>query len=197
VYTAPEIVARERELNSLYMVTAIVVLVIVTATFGALIFAFLWRSENGFLWKHLEIPSLLWVTTPILLASSVLLENARRSLKASDRSGFLRFLQWTTGLGFLFLLGQAAAWLQVMHSSVILEFDKHAWFIFLFSGMHGLHILAGVGGLAYVLYRSHEPATGPRYQMTTRALTNALAIFWHYLGFVWVLLFGLLLLWRR
>ncbi len=197
MYTAPEIVARERELNSLYMVTAIVVLVIVTATFGALIFAFLWRSENGFLWKHLEIPSLLWVTTPILLASSVLLENARRSLKASDRSGFLRFLQWTTGLGFLFLLGQAAAWLQVMHSSVILEFDKHAWFIFLFSGMHGLHILAGVGGLAYVLYRSHEPATGPRYQMTTRALTNALAIFWHYLGFVWVLLFGLLLLWRR
>ena len=64
-------VARERELNSLYMVTAVVVLVIVTATFGALIFVFLWRSQNSYLWKHLRIPSLLWVTTPILLASSV------------------------------------------------------------------------------------------------------------------------------
>ena len=197
MYTAPEMVTRERELNSLYMVTAVVVLVIVTATFGALIFVFLWRSQNSYLWKHLRIPSLLWVTTPILLASSVLLERARRSLKVGDRAGFLRFLRWTTGLGFLFLIGQGAAWLQVMHSNVILEFDKHAWFIFLFSGMHALHILAGVGGLAYVLYRSHEPASGPRYQMTTRALTNALAVFWHYLGFVWVLLFGLLLLWRR
>jgi cytochrome c oxidase subunit 3 len=173
------------------------VLVIVTATFGALNFTFIWRSQNGYLWKHLNIPSLLWVTTPILLASSALLERARRSTKAGDRTGFRRFLQWTTGLGFLFLIGQGAAWLQVMHSSVILEFDKHAWFIFLFSGMHGLHILAGVCGLAYLLYRSYQQASGPRYQMTTRALTNALAIFWHYLGFMWVVLFGLLLTWRR
>jgi cytochrome c oxidase subunit 3 len=190
-------IARERELNSLYTFTVVVVLVIVTATFGALIFAFIWRSQNGFLWEHLQIPSLLWVTTPILLASSALLERARRFLKAGDRAAFLRLLQWATGLGFLFLLGQGAAWLQVRHSNVILEFDKHVWFIFLFSGMHALHILAGVGGLAYLLYRSYEPASGPRYQMTTRALMNALTIFWHYLGFMWVVLFGLLLLWRR
>jgi cytochrome c oxidase subunit 3 len=197
VHTAPEMVAREREMNSLYMVTAIVVLAIVTATFGALIFAFLWRSQNSYLWGHLRIPSLLWVTTPRLLVSSALLERARRSLKAGDRTGFLRFLRWTTGLGFLFLVGQGAAWLQVVRSNVILQFDKHAWFIFLFSGMHALHILAGVGGLAYLLYRASEPASGPRYRMTTRALMNALAIFWHYLGFMWVLLFGLLLTWRR
>ena len=126
MYTAPEMIARERELNSLYMVTAIVVLVIVTATFGALIFVFLWRSQNSFLWKHLDIPSLLWVTTPILLVSSALLERARRSLKAGDRTGFLRALQWTTGLGFLFLIGQGAAWLQVMHSNVILELHAYS-----------------------------------------------------------------------
>jgi cytochrome c oxidase subunit 3 len=197
VNTAPEIVARERELNSLYMFTVVVVLVIVTATFGALIVAFLWRSQNSYLWQHLNIPSLLWVSTPILLASSALLERARRSLKAGDQAGFVRFLQWATGLGVLFLLGQGAAWFQVMHSDVILEFDKHAWFIFLFSGMHALHILAGLGALAYLLYRSYDPATGPRYRMTTRALSNALVVFWHYLGFMWVLLFGLLLLWRR
>jgi cytochrome c oxidase subunit 3 len=197
VHTAPETIAREREMNSLYMVTAIVVLAIVTATFGALIFAFIWRSQNGYLWGHLRIPSLLWATTAILLTSSVMLERARRALKAGDRAGFLRFLQWTTGLGFLFLIGQGAAWLQVMRSNVILEFNKHAWFVFLFSGMHAVHILAGVGGLAYLLYRSYEPASGPRYQMTTRAYTNALTIFWHYLGFMWVVLFGLLLLWRR
>ena len=33
--------------------------------------------------------------------------------------------------------------------------------------------------------------------MTTRAYAKALAIFWHYLGFVWVTLFPLLLTWRR
>jgi heme/copper-type cytochrome/quinol oxidase subunit 3 len=84
-----------------------------------------------------------------------------------------------------------------MHSNVILEFDKHSWFIFLFSGLHAAHVLVGVGGLAYLLYRAYDPASGPRYQMTTRALANALTIFWHYLGFLWVVLFVLLLTWKR
>lgn len=189
--------ARERELNSLYMFTIVVVLVIVTITFGALIFAFIWRSQNSYLWKHLQIPSLLWVTTAILLASSIMLERARHSLKAGDRSGGLRFLRWTAGLGFLFLIGQGAAWLQVVHSDVTLEFNKHAWFVLLFSGMHAVHILAGLGGLVYLIFRWYQPASGPRYQMTTRAYMNALAIFWHYLGFMWLVLFGLLLIWRR
>jgi cytochrome c oxidase subunit 3 len=197
VTTAPEMVARERELNSLYVITVIVLLVIVTATFGSLIFAFLWRSYNGYLWGHLQVPSLLWVTTAVLLASSFLLERARISMRAYEQASFYRLVQWTTAFGVLFLIGQGAAWLQVMHSNVVLEKDKHSWFIFLFSGLHAIHILAGLGGLAYLLYRAREPVSGPRYQMTTRAFANALAIFWHYLGFVWVVLFVLLLTWRR
>ena len=195
--TAPEVLARQRELNSLYIVTVVVVLVIVTATFGSLIFAFLWRSQNSYLWGHLRIPSLLWMTTAILGASSWLLERARGRMRAGDQAHFYRLVQWATALGFLFLLGQGAAWLQVMHSNVVLAQDKHSWFIFLFSGMHAVHILAGLGGLGYLLYRAREPVSGPRYQMTTRAYTNALAVFWHYLGFVWVVLFVLLLTWRR
>ena len=195
--TSPDLAARERELNSLYLVTVIVLLVVVTATFGSLIFAFWWRSQNGYLWGHLRIPSLLWFTTAILVASSIMLERGRASIKADQHGAFYRDVQWTTGLGVLFLLGQGAAWMQVMNSNVVLAKDKHSWFIFLFSGLHALHILAGLGALGYLLYRAREPVSGPRYQMTTRAYTNALAIFWHYLGFVWVVLFALLLTWRR
>ncbi len=195
--TAPEMAARERELNSLYIVTVIVLLVIVTATFGSLIFAFWWRSQNGYLWDHLHIPPLLWLTTAILIASSVMLERARASVKADRHAPFYRAVQWTTGLGVLFLFGQGAAWMQVMHSNVVLAKDKHSWFIFLFSGLHAIHILAGLGALGYLLYRAREPVSGPRYQMTTRAYTNALALFWHYLGFVWIVLFAILLAWRR
>ncbi len=193
----PDLAARERDLNSLYLVTVIVILVIVTATFGALIFAFWWRSQNDYLWGHLQIPTLLWFTTAILLASSLMLERARKALKSDNQPLFYREIQWTTGLGVLFLIGQAAAWLQVVHSSVALTTDKHHWFILIFSGMHAIHILAGLGALGYVLYRARERVSGPRYQMTTRAYTNALTIFWHYLGFVWIVLFALLLTWRR
>lgn len=195
--TAPEVLARERELNSLYIVAVVVILAIVTVTFAALIFVFWWRSQNGYLWGHLRIPWLLWLTTAILGASSWVLERARAHGKTDDRAGFFRLVQWTTGLGVLFLVGQGAAWWQVVHSNVLQEQDKHSWFILIFSGMHAIHILAGLCGLCYLLYRAHEPVSGPRYQMTTRAYTNALTIFWHYLGFVWVVLFVLLLTWRR
>lgn len=195
--SASESVARERELNSLYIVTVVVLLVIVTATFGSLIFAFWWRSQNNYLWNHLHIPSLLWGTTAVLLASSYKLERARKAIGADEYPAFYRAVQITTGLGALFLLGQGAAWWQVMHSNVVLAKDKHSWFIFLFSGLHAIHIVAGVGALGYLLYRAREPVSGPRYQMTTRAYTNALALFWHYLGFVWIVLFALLLTWRR
>lgn len=195
--TAPEIVARERELNSLYIVTVAVILVIVTATFGSLIFAFFWRSYNGYLWGHLQVPPLLWGTTAVLAASSFCLERARVVMKVPDQVRFYQMVKWTTVLGVIFLVGQATAWLQVTHSNLFLQKDKHSWFIFLFSGMHAIHILAGLGGLAYLLYRAREAVSGPRYQMTTRAYTNALAIFWHYLGFVWLVLFLLLLTWKR
>lgn len=188
--------ARERELNSLYIVTVVVILVVVTATFGALIFAFWWRSQNQYLWEHLQIPSLLWLTTVILLASSFLLERARKTMRTSQPL-FYRELQWTAGLGVLFLIGQASAWLQVMHSNAGLANDKHHFFILLFSGIHGVHIVAGLGALGYLVYRAREQVSGPRYQMTTRAYTNAFTIFWHYLGFVWIVLFALLLTWRR
>ncbi len=84
-----------------------------------------------------------------------------------------------------------------MNSNVVLQKDKHPWFIFLFSGLHAIHILAGLGALGYLLYRAREVVSGPTYQMTTRAFTNALALFWHYLGLIWVVLFVLLLTWRR
>jgi cytochrome c oxidase subunit 3 len=100
-------------------------------------------------------------------------------------------------LGALFLAGQLTAWFQVLHSGVMLARNPHSWFIFLFTGLHGVHIVGGLGALIYLLVRTRRPASGPRYQMYTRVVANGVSIFWHYLDFLWVLLFSLLLTWRR
>ena len=179
------------------LVTVIVVLATVTMTFGAMIAVFLVRSEASLYWERLHVPGVLWVSTVVLLASSGVLEMARRELARGKQREFFKLTAWVTGLGVLFLLGQLTAWFQVLASGVVLAHNPHSWFIFLFSGLHGLHILLGLGGLAYLLVRTRTPASGPKYKMTTRAITNGVAIFWHYLDFLWVILFGLLLLWRR
>jgi cytochrome c oxidase subunit 3 len=189
-------VAQERDLNSLSLLTVSVVLATVTMTFGALITVFVVRSEGRIWWGSLYVPRVLWATTAVLIASSILFEAARRKLRANDQRAFFRLTLWTAVLGGLFLAGQIDAWFAVMHSGVVLAHNAHSWFVFLFTGLHGLHIVVGLSGLIYLLFRTHEPASGPKYQMTTRVIANGVSVFWHYLDFVWCVLFVLLLAWR-
>jgi cytochrome c oxidase subunit III len=198
VQSVTEPLARQRELNSLALVTVIVVLATVTMTFGAMIAVFVVRSEAPLFWGHIRIPGVLWATTSILLASSFIFEMARRRLvQKNDQRAFFKLTAWTTGLGLLFLIGQITAWFQILRSGVVLARNPHSWFLFLFTGLHGLHIVAGLAGLVYLLVRTRIPASGPKYQMNTRALAKGVSVFWHYLDFLWIVLFVLLLAWRR
>jgi cytochrome c oxidase subunit III len=190
-------VAREHDLNSLSVLTVTVVLATVTMMFGAMIAAFLIRSQAPLFWGRILLPRILWLSTAILLASSASFEAARLRLRRKDQRNFFRLMAWTTTLGLIFLAGQTAAAFQIVNSGVILTRNPHSWFIFLFMGLHGLHILAGLAGLAYLLVRTREPASGPKYQMNTRVIANGVSIFWHYLDFLWIVLFILLLTWRR
>lgn len=192
-----ESVSRERDLNSLSILTVTVVLATVTMTFGAIIAVFLIRSQAGLFWGHLHIPPVLWATTGILLISGAVFESARQRLKRNDQHGFFVRCAVTAGLGVLFLAGQVTAWFQILGSGVVLAQNPHSWFVFLFTGLHALHILIGLAGLAWLLLRTREPASGRKYQMNTRVVANGVSVFWHYLDFIWVVLFLLLLTWRR
>lgn len=190
-------VTQEKSLNSTSLITVIVVLATVTMTFGAMIAVFLYRSLAPKFWGHLQIPLLFWLTTALLLLSSYTFERGNRLLTNRDTFGFHRWLRWTFGFALIFIVGQVTAWWQLLHGGLVLSKNPHSWFIFLFSGLHGAHIAAGLIGIAYLLFRTREPASGPKYQMQTRVIARGVAICWHYLDFLWLLLFALLLTWRR
>jgi cytochrome c oxidase subunit 3 len=191
-----DLAARERNLNSLATVTMTVVLAGVTMTFGAMIAVFMLRALKDEFWSHIRLPHILWLSTALLLASSVFLERARGKMRQGNWEAFHRTIFWAIVLGVLFLVSQVTAWWEILRSGISMANNPHSWFIFLFSGLHGLHIVAGLAGLGYVYYRTREQASGPRYQMETRAATRAVGIFWHYMDGMWVLLFALLVLWR-
>ncbi len=195
--TVTEFVTKERELNSLSLLTVTVVLATATMTFGAMITVFIVRSQAPRFWGHLEVPDILWVTTAILIASSVTFEAARRRLVRNNQRGFFRLAAWTAGLGAAFLAGQITAGFQIIRSGISLVNNPHSWFIFLFAGLHGLHIVLGLIGLAYLITRTRIPRSGPKYQMNTRVIANGVSVFWHYLDLLWITLFVLLLTWRR
>src|SRR5215813_8093079 len=83
-----------------------------TMVFAAFTSAMVVRRGLSGDWIGIHKPPVLWVNTGILLASSVALELARRSLRTHHRERFNAWWTAGTALGLLFLGGQALAWQQ-------------------------------------------------------------------------------------
>jgi nitric oxide reductase NorE protein len=67
------------------------------------------------------------------------------------------------------------------------------WFLYLFvTGLHFLHVLAGVGFLVPTAWRAAKGAYGPAEATTVEAV----AVFWHLVDLIWVFLFPLFYLAR-
>jgi cytochrome c oxidase subunit III len=187
----------DRELGSLYKLGVLIVLAIVTMTFAVPVLAFILRSQVSSNWSHLQLPLVLWFSSTVLILSSVTLEMARRRLLDDDQRSFHKLAVRAAWLGVLFLAGQLTAWFQLLSSGVVLERNPHSAFLFFFSGLHGTHILLGLAGLFYLVRRSRFEPPSLKYEVATRAWVTSVSLFWHYLDFLWLFLFALLIFWKR
>ena len=145
----------------------------VVMLFTALAAAFLeQRATPDF--GRMQLPNLLWINTFVLAVSSVTIEVARRK----DSAGSRRWVLATLGLGLLFLVGQIAAFLELRGRGIYVPSTRYGSFVYLMTALHGLHLAAGLFALLYAAARPHVLAV--------------CAIFWHFLGGVWVYVLGVL-----
>src|SRR5215510_6628548 len=86
--------------------------------FVALTSAYIVRSASANDWKPIAIPRVLWLSTVLIIISSVTIEISRRSLKQKRESGYGGWLAITTLLGFGFLGSQVLAWRQLAQQGI-------------------------------------------------------------------------------
>jgi cytochrome c oxidase subunit 3 len=156
--------------------------------FMALSSAYLLR-KSGEGWVPIRLPAVVFVNTAVLLASSLTIELSRRRLAAADLRGFKTLWRVTTGLGFLFLVGQLVAWRQLVAQRVYVSTNPASSFFYIFTGAHGLHLLGGVGALLYVLLRTFEKA-----KLARALAAEVTSYYWHFMDALWVFLLALLYL---
>ena len=168
----------------------------ITMSFAAYSSALIVRQGANPDWQHFTLPRILFFNTLVVMASSVTLYVARpRSRAAVDRSGTLTavdapHLKWlfvTILLGFLFLIGQILAWRNLVAQGITLASGPSSSFFYLLTAMHGLHLLGGLAGLLYVVYRVRRSTT----ERAVRAFTAA-SLYWHFMTALWLYLFALL-----
>lgn len=166
----------------------------ISMSFAAFTSALIVRQGASSDWRHITLPPVMYVGTLVLLGSSVTLEVARRRVAEFMGSHATRvevprrWLLLTLGLGLLFVAGQYIAWLQLRAQGLYLATNPNASFFYVFTAMHALHVLGGLGGLVRTTVKlSHATLR--------RSTMNATAYYWHFMGVLWLFLF--LLLWTR
>src|SRR6266850_4147716 len=141
-------------------------------------------------WQNIELPSLLWPNTAALILSSFAIELARRAVRRSDIQSMRRWLAAGGVLGLAFLVGQLAAWRQLVRAGVYLPSTLQSSFFYILTGLHGLHLFGGVVALSLVLLM----ALGNRLSASRYEPLKLCATYWHVMDVLWIYLFTLLLL---
>ena len=141
-------------------------------------------------WQNIQLPSLLWPNTLVLLLSSVAIDIARRAVRRNDLVSMKRWLGLGVVLGLTFLVGQVAAWRQLLNAGVHIPSTLQSGFFYILSGLHGVHLLGGVIALGVVMAKAfRERLTAFNYEPL-----KLCALYWHVMDALWVYLFLLLLL---
>jgi cytochrome c oxidase subunit 3 len=63
-------------------------------------------------------------------------------------------------------------------------------FYFVMTGLHGIHVLGGMGAIAWILVRARRGEFGPRYFSPV----DFTGLYWHLVDLIWIFLFPLLYL---
>jgi cytochrome c oxidase subunit 3 len=164
--------------------------------FVALISSYIVRSASGNDWHPIAMPKVLWLSTALILISSVTIEVSRRSLKQQSDAGYGRWLMITVALGLAFLASQILAWRQLVRQGVYMASNPHSSFFYLFTAAHGLHLLGGILALGYLLLRTTRKRSTIEGELQRAGAAGAATIYWHFMDGLWVALFSLLFLWK-
>ena len=166
----------------LFIVTVIMI-------FAALTSAYIVRQADGN-WLMFELPDLFLVTTVVILASSGTMHWAYLAVKKDNLESAKIAIAITTVLGVGFLIGQYLAWGELVKDNIFLVGNPSGSFVYIISGLHGLHIVGGVIFLVIVLVSIF------RLKVHSKNLLRIemCATYWHFLDVLWLYLFVFLLL---
>ncbi len=156
-----------------------------TMMFGAFTSAYIVRQSAGN-WLEFELPNIFFVSTVVLLVSSLTLHTAYRSFVNNMEIRYKSLLVVSFLLGITFLILQYLGWTSLFSVGIDLKGNPSGSFLYVITGMHALHI---VGGLAAMLVGVLIAFTR-KYKITQRRKINfELTLqYWHFVDLLWVYL---------
>lgn len=132
------------------------------------------------------------IFTACLLSSSLTVWLATRSLKRGNHGALRLWLLATFALGATFLYGEITEYLAMIDKHVSISRDVFSSAFFTVTGLHGIHVTAGLLALLILLVL----AQGGDFKDGRGAVgVDTVSIYWHFVDGVWAVLFSTVYLW--
>ncbi|HTF06500.1 MAG TPA: hypothetical protein VK826_20855 [Bacteroidia bacterium] len=162
--------------------------------------------------RHLggqHFPKLFFLSTPVILLCSYFIEKTKRAFRNDNAGQLLNFQAYTLSLSLAFCIMQFFGWRQLWDSGITMnhvpangaEINSNGGaYLYVLSGLHMLHVLGGLCFLFAAMFRliNHrgDLVKSVVYFSDKRegARVSALALYWHFLGALWCVMF-LFFLW--
>jgi cytochrome c oxidase subunit III len=131
----------------------------------------------------LEVPVFF---TICLLSSSITIHNAGKSLERDKRGAFIGWWLFTIVLGGLFMFGTAREWYRLIYEhGLTISTNLFGTTYYSLVGLHAFHVTVGLIMLTLVL----AFGLAGRVQRSHSSRVDVLALYWHFVDAVWVVVF--------
>ncbi len=144
--------------------------------------------------QPIHVPAFFLFNTFVLLSSSFSLMKAKRYYHDDNTLFYQRSLLLTLILSFIFLVMQVYAWYSLFKNNIGFAHSNMASYLYLLSGLHFLHVIAGLPFLIMfyktAIIKMKEPVSVLIYfsDPFKKLKLNLLTLYWHFLDLLWVYL---------
>src|ERR1035437_85923 len=172
-------------------------LIVVVMTFGGLVAAYIVNATNNVPeWTPFDLPIQVWISTVIILLSSVTYHMATNAFNSQEQIKAKKWLLATTILGAAFISSQILSWVILTGRGLNVQSNPYAGFFYILTAVHAVHVVGGITALSTVLLRSWYPTAIHQELVKRKALSQAVGWYWDFMGGIWIVLFILLGFWK-
>ena len=151
--------------------------------FAGLTSAFIVKS-NQTSWIPVAIPKVFWLSTAVIIASSITVQMALRSFKQREMNQYRMLIGITLLLGAGFLLLQWIGFGDLWAQQITLKGSGAGQFLYVIFGLHAIHVIGGVITLLVMFIK----AFAGKIKLYSSVPVEVAATYWHFVDVLWIYL---------
>lgn len=153
--------------------------------FAGLTSAFIVKS-NLVGWRDIEVPKIFWVSTAVIMISSLTIQMSLRSFRQREMKNYRLLLGLTFLLGIAFIVLQGLGFKELWEQQHITfkGVSGAGQFLYVIFGLHALHVVGGVVALMILFAKAFLG----KIKVYSSVPVEVAATYWHFVDILWIYL---------